>query len=115
MLLMALWLGCDAGEKYDSTMMDGGPCTYTEIHGTCTFTNVTADQEVAFHFVSDDGAMQEDDIVVIGDGAPPTQACIDAWNIAQDQAVGCTFLSIESGTCSPTGIRFDDFEVDRCE
>ena len=112
-LLLPL-LGCpDALDPSDDFV--GGECTYTEIHGTCTFGDAVGGEEVRFDFLSDDGTVVDSHTLVVGDGGtPPTQACLDELGLATGVAVGCTRGAIEEGTCSPVVYAFDDFDTADC-
>lgn len=93
----------------------GGPCSYEETHGTCTFVDATGGAEVTFDFVSDDGSVTDSYLLYVGDGGTaPTQACLDELGVAPGVSVGCTMGAIVEGTCSPTVYSFDDFDTNDC-
>ena len=108
---IALWMtvGCGGDE-----MTDGG-CTYDDLPGTCTFTQVQAGADLTFTYASEDGATTDDGMVSIGDGGtPPDQACLDALGVAADQQVECVQRTITSGTCTPTVWDFPSLDLDVC-
>ena len=95
-------------------------CTYDDNPGVCTFTDVTADAQVAFTFQADDGSVTESSTLVIGDeGAAPDQACIDELGIAVDDVVRCNRKSLSesegNGTCDAVQWEYDDFDPSDCE
>ncbi len=95
-------------------------CTYDDIDGTCTFTEVTPDAQVAFTFRSNDLSVTESGTVLIGDDATaPDQACIDELGIEVDQQVDCSRSELSSsagdGDCEAVQWDFDAFDTRDCE
>ncbi|MES2640662.1 MAG: hypothetical protein V4850_14300 [Myxococcota bacterium] len=95
-------------------------CSYDDIDGICTFTNVTPDAQVTFDFWSNDLSVNDTGSVLIGDeGTAPDQACIDELGIELDDTVYCSrSVLTESGgdgDCAPVEWEFDDFETRDCE
>lgn len=95
-------------------------CSYDDVDGTCTFTEVTPDAQVTFTFRSNDLSMNETGSVLIGDElTAPDQACIDELGIVLDDTVDCSRSELTDsagdGACEAVQWEFDDFETRDCE
>lgn len=115
-------------------MIVGGPCSYEDFEGECTFTSVEKTEEsklqsvyegfeVKFTFVpskeleeyvfiSREDVGRENNFRLVNSWYPGSQY-LEKYNIEEETVFSCTMSVMTDGTCSPVVFEFD--EIDRID